>query len=62
MMTLTHPGVCVLAQNLFIFDSILLFFLCAAETLPLYYQCIPRCTSISLCALIIYLLSSLLSQ
>jgi hypothetical protein len=60
MMPLTHPGVCVLAQNLFII-RLDLFFSYAAETLPLYYQCIPRCTCISLCALI-YFLSSLLSQ
>ena len=61
MMSLGHPGVCVLAQNLFIIRLDLTFFFYAAETLPLYYQCIPRCTSISLCPLI-YFLSSLLSQ
>jgi hypothetical protein len=61
MMPLAHPGVCVLAQNLFIIRLDLTFFPYAAETLPLYYQFIPLCTSISLCALI-YFLSSLLSQ
>jgi hypothetical protein len=61
MMPLAHPGVCVLAQNVFIIRLDLTFLSYAAETLPLYYQCITRCTSISLCALI-YFLSSLLSQ
>jgi len=62
MMSLGHPGVCVLTQNIFLIQlDLTFFFSSAAGTLPLYYQCISRCGSISLCALI-YFLSSLLSQ
>lgn len=49
-MSLAHFGVCVLAQNLFIIRPDLTFFSFAAETLPLYYQCIPR-VRLSLCVL-----------
>ena len=41
---------CACSPKIFsLFDSILLFFSYAAETLPLYYQCITHAVRLSLC-------------